>query len=33
MYMLATEIHAFVVGRSAQSHEYLCDATQYDGPS
>lgn len=27
MYTLATEIHAFVVGRSAQSHECLCDAT------
>lgn len=25
MYVLASEVHAFIVGRSAQSHECLCD--------
>jgi hypothetical protein len=24
MYALATEVHAFIVGRSAQNHECLC---------
>jgi hypothetical protein len=26
MQALATEIHAFIIGRSAQGHEYLCNA-------
>lgn len=30
MYALATEIHAFVVGRSSQGHECVCDQSRED---